>query len=115
MAVDARELGFDRRKHLGLVLDVPERMAPDGHAGGIVNPADRLLDRRVRARAAGAKVQFIHSQAHDVAQWGSPLSPNKIVASLALLDTPRAEMALLGHMWSRTQSSAAMGSWNHSA
>jgi ubiquinone/menaquinone biosynthesis C-methylase UbiE len=69
--------------------------APDATLIAIDADAEALRRAEARAHAAGAKVQFIHSQAHDVAQWGSPLSPNKIVASLALLDTPSAEMAML--------------------
>lgn len=60
--------------------------------------ADEAALRRAEARARAAgfnRVQFIHGQAHDVAQWGSPLSPNKIVASLALLGAGRGELAAL--------------------
>ena len=38
------------RAHLAAVLDVPERMRPDGHPGRLVNPRDRLLDGGMRAR-----------------------------------------------------------------
>ena len=69
--------------------------APDATLIAIDADAEALRRAELRARAVSAKVQFIHGHARDVAQWGSPLTPNKIVASLALLQTPSAELSLL--------------------
>ncbi len=43
----------DRLEHLGVAVEVPVGMRPDGDAAGLVDPLDRLDHRRVRAREVG--------------------------------------------------------------
>ena len=89
----------ERVLDLGRIVEVPERMRPDGEPAGVVDDRDRLLDRRRRAAAvagrAGDEVGLEHLRGVGQALALEALGVRRVIEH-GLRDVRAADRAVAG-------------------